>query len=359
MSTKHKYPKHPELDLDPKPIPETTRAVAVLEPAIRVTHQGELPFGEIRVRCAVTEDGRRVLSMRALMEAIAQNGNQKASECGSKWPASLTRTGLEPYLGAVLSAAPNQPFLASVPRHHQSGHPLPDNRALVVRAEILVDICRAYVRADAAGDLHPKQKHVAARALQILSELAGHAMRDLIDKATGYSPAPPPPPRPPSHAEALRGWAHAIEQSEALAAQVVALKPAAEAWDSMAATSRDYSVGDAAKILSRDSAINTGRQRLFDSLVELDMVFVEYEGSRGQRKGYKPKQQHVDAGRLALRLGGRWQHPKTLEWEAGTPQLRVTAKGLAYLLAKLGGADPLQLDEPEGPLSPPQGALDS
>lgn len=48
-----------------------------------------------------------------------------------------------------------------------------------------------------------------------------------------------------------------------------------------------------------------------------------------------------------LRLGGRWQHPETGEWQAGIPQLRITARGLAYLHKKLGGIGPLDLGDDE------------
>lgn len=153
----------------------------------------------------------------------------------------------------------------------------------------------------------------------------------------------PMPALPRTFSEALRALADQVDATTAAVARVVELEPPARAWDSFAGTGRDYSMADAAKFLSRDPAINLGRQKLFAKLVELGMVFVEYEGTHGTRKAYKPKQVHVDAGRLSLRMGGRWQHPETLEWEAGTPQLRVTAKGLAYLLKKLGGIKPLDL----------------
>lgn len=174
-----------------------------------------------------------------------------------------------------------------------------------------------------------------------------HEVIPAIRKTGSYSvdpePAPPHPPLPQTYVEALRALIVEVEAREVAEAKVAVLEPPARAWSALADTSRDYDVGQAAKILSRDPAIETGRQRLFATLVELGLVFVEHEG---KRKSYKPYQKHVDAGRLALRIGSRWQHPKTLEWEAGAPQLRITAKGLEYLHEKLGGVGALELDEP-------------
>jgi anti-repressor protein len=153
---------------------------------------------------------------------------------------------------------------------------------------------------------------------------------------------------PATHADALRRLADQVDataaaeaKAAAAEAKAIALEAPARAWETLAGTSQDYSVGDAAKILSRDPAIKIGRQRLFAIMVELRMAFVEKE--RG-RNVYTPRQEHVNAGRLRLRMGGLWKHPRTFEWEAGIPQLRITAKGVAYLHSKLHGIAALQLD---------------
>lgn len=171
-----------------------------------------------------------------------------------------------------------------------------------------------------------------------------HEVLPSIRKTGSYSLDPAPTsgrPLPSSYSEALRLLADQVDRNDALAAKVEVLEPPAQAWSALADTKRDYSVGDAAKILSRDPAISTGPNRLFKKLVELGLVYTETEHGR---TAYKPMQEHVDAGRLRLRMGGRWQHPRTQEWEAGAPQLRITAKGLAYLHKRLGGTGVLDLE---------------
>lgn len=165
-----------------------------------------------------------------------------------------------------------------------------------------------------------------------------------IRKTGRYSLAPEPNTiaLPQTYAEALRALADQVEATAAAEAKAAALEPPARAWSSLADTSQDYDVGRAAKILSRDPAISIGRQRLFDRLVEWGLVYLEKDR---RRNVYTPYQQHVDAGRFVLRLGGRWQNPKTEEWHAGSPQLRITVKGLEFLHQKLGGVGALQFDD--------------
>ncbi len=186
-----------------------------------------------------------------------------------------------------------------------------------------------------------------------------HEVLPAIRKTGSYAVAnvaPVEPMIPRSYSAALR--AHADEVDRRLAAEArataaeqqaveleVVLGPPAQAWSTMADTKRDFSVGDAAKILSRDPSISTGEIRLFRSLVAFGLAFIGKD-DRG-RKVYKPYQEHVDAGRLALRMGSTWENPKTLEREAGTPQLRITAKGLLYLHKRLGGTGTLVIPAPE------------
>jgi prophage antirepressor-like protein len=151
---------------------------------------------------------------------------------------------------------------------------------------------------------------------------------------------------PKTYPDALRKLADQVEATAAAEAKAAALAAPARSWETLAHTNRDYSVGDAAKILSRDPAIEIGRQRLFAALSELGMVFVEKEG---RRNVYKPRQEHVNAERLRLRMGGLWQHPETLKWNVGIPQLRITAKGLAYVRKKLCETGALQLDDRDEP----------
>ena len=53
-------------------------------------------------------------------------------------------------------------------------------------AEVLVDVCKAVIRADDVGKLLDSQRHMAAQARAIVNALAKVAIVALIDEATGY-----------------------------------------------------------------------------------------------------------------------------------------------------------------------------
>jgi hypothetical protein len=109
------------------------------------------------------------------------------------------------------------------------------------------------------------------------------------------------------------------------------LEPAANSWQTLASGDGDFSVADAAKILSRDPAIETGRNRLFGILHELDWAYVQNADHR-----YRAKQYAVER-RWLSELPQSYTHPRTGELTLGAPQLRVTVKGLHELHKRLGG----------------------
>jgi prophage antirepressor-like protein len=137
------------------------------------------------------------------------------------------------------------------------------------------------------------------------------------------------PQIPATYAEALRAAADQAERAELLATRVAELAPAAHHWNTLATASDDYDVADAAKILSRDPAIRTGRTRLFSYLANAQWIY--------RTSGHwAPYQRHVDNGRLLV-LPQSHYHPRTGELVLDPPQVRITPKGLAELHRRLGG----------------------
>lgn len=111
---------------------------------------------------------------------------------------------------------------------------------------------------------------------------------------------------------------------------IAELTPRAEAWDDLASAEGDYAVADAANILKR-AGINTGPQRLFDTLGEICWIY------RGEARRWRPYAAALDAGYLTERampprLNGEGELVPT------APQVRVTARGLERLRTRLGGA---------------------
>ncbi|WP_435107822.1 phage antirepressor KilAC domain-containing protein [Nocardiopsis synnemataformans] len=114
--------------------------------------------------------------------------------------------------------------------------------------------------------------------------------------------------------------------------RAAALAPAAEAWGDLADASGDYSVRQAAQILSRTPGITVGQRRLFAHLRGLNWI---------DRTG-QPYQSQVDAGRLVRRTT-TYTHPHTEE-PMLSAQVRVTPKGVAKLRSLLAADAQLTLD---------------
>jgi prophage antirepressor-like protein len=146
-------------------------------------------------------------------------------------------------------------------------------------------------------------------------------------RKTGHYGAPAVPTLP----EALRNWAAEIEarqeaEGRALAAehQVRELEPSAHAWDVLASADGDYSAREAANILNRDPAIDTGQNRLLDLLRDWQII---------DRRDI-PYATHTAHVRLRPRT---FTNRATQEEHAAKPQVRLTAQGIRYLHKRLGG----------------------
>lgn len=125
--------------------------------------------------------------------------------------------------------------------------------------------------------------------------------------------------------EALRAYAAEIEAHQRTQEALAEAAPKADAWDALAEAAGDYSLREAAQILSRDPLITTGQNRLAKYLREIGWT---------DRTG-QPYQVHVDAGRLERRTTS-YEHPRTGERQA-TCQVRITVKGLKELRQRMIG----------------------
>lgn len=127
------------------------------------------------------------------------------------------------------------------------------------------------------------------------------------------------------------------DRADAAEARAAELAPAADHWHTLASGDGDYSVADAAKILSRDPLIKIGRDRLFRVLDEQNWVY------RQQADGkWRTYQRAINAGRLS-EIPQSHYHPRTGELVLDPPQVRVTPKGIADLRVLLGGTVPLAI----------------
>ena len=151
-----------------------------------------------------------------------------------------------------------------------------------------------------------------------------HEVLPAIRKTGSYALAPVPEL---SGAELMaRAVLEAQQTLEAREARIRELQPKADVFDELLTAEGSYSVGDAAKILTR-AGIDVGQNRLFKQLDGLGWTF---------RKAFKRhvSQKAVEQG-LIVTKPQTYAHPKTGERVIGDPQIRVTAKGLYRLRDEL------------------------
>ena len=135
---------------------------------------------------------------------------------------------------------------------------------------------------------------------------------------------------PQSLPEALRRYADEVESHQQTRQELETVKPLAEAWDTLAGAKGDYSVAEAAQVLSRDERITIGRNRLFEFMGELGWLY-----RHGKRRSWHAYQPQVENGRIVLKMSPAFQNAKTGELERPAPTIRLTAKGVEALRTKL------------------------
>ncbi len=146
--------------------PEPTEGMA------EATHPGILPIAGLQLDCYVLDDGRRVFHKRGMAKALGLK-----SEGGNAFMKTLSRKSLGSEIDQDLWEKIENPILfkavGSDPAHGYE-------------AEVLVEICKAVVRADDAGKLKSSQASMVRQAKAIVNALAKVGIVALIDEATGY-----------------------------------------------------------------------------------------------------------------------------------------------------------------------------
>ncbi|WP_162145447.1 P63C domain-containing protein [Deinococcus ficus] len=150
----------------------------------RATHSGELQIGGLSIKCAVLQDGTRVITETAFMKALGVyysgwlSTRREESDSGEKVPNYISHKALIPYISDHL----NPEDYDSVWYRSEKG-----TKSRGIRAEIIPKICEIWMDARNAGVLTGETaKAIAARAEIMLRALARVGITALVDEATGY-----------------------------------------------------------------------------------------------------------------------------------------------------------------------------
>lgn len=130
------------------------------------------------IKCAVTEDGRRLINQETFLVALSRAPKAKGGTGvrTAAVPAFIGAQNLERYITPELVEMSETILYA----------PRTGGRAFGYRAEILPMVCEVYLDAKADGRLMKRQEPAARAAEILIRGLARVGIIALIDEATGY-----------------------------------------------------------------------------------------------------------------------------------------------------------------------------
>ena len=154
------------------------------EKILKATHWGKWIIdkeNDLFIECYVTEDKKRLLSLRGTARSIGLKGAGSTALVRS-----LNSQWIEPYLSEDLKE-----WLKTAQSENPKIYEGPRGRTFIsFEAELFVDLCNAYIQADNNGLFEGpqwlKQKLLATKLLKIMSAFAKIGIIALIDEITGY-----------------------------------------------------------------------------------------------------------------------------------------------------------------------------
>jgi hypothetical protein len=144
----------------------------------KATHVGDLKIGDSIIKCAVLEDGRRILTRATFLRAMGRTGKAKGGrgyDDEFKTPVFLTAKNLKPFISEELIEN-STPIIFN----------LNGREAIGYKADLLPQVCTVFIDAEESGSLNPNQLHIAQRCKILLKSFATVGLIALIDEATKY-----------------------------------------------------------------------------------------------------------------------------------------------------------------------------
>ena len=142
------------------------------------THVGEMKIGDSVIKCAVLEDGRRVLTRATFVKAIGRTGKAKGGrdyDDEFKTPVFLTANNLKPFIPNELTEN-STPILFNLNGKESIGY----------KADLLPQVCAVFIDAQEADVLNKNQEHIADKCKILFRAFATVGIIALVDEATNY-----------------------------------------------------------------------------------------------------------------------------------------------------------------------------
>lgn len=145
----------------------------------KAIREGVIKLGDVEVRCAVLEDGRRLLTQSDVMVSLGRARQVKGRryfDADVKLPAFLQAKNLKPFISNDLELTSSQIEFVT----------LKGGVAFGFQAETLPKFCDVFLDAERAGKLDRRQTHIAERARILYRAFATLGIVALVDEATGF-----------------------------------------------------------------------------------------------------------------------------------------------------------------------------
>ena len=166
--------------LSPSRRSEIARKAALARHGLKATHKGNFreEFG-IDVECYVLDDDAKtaVIHQRGMGEALG------LGEGGSRLPRFLEGKTIAPYVSAELREKLEKPIVFQATARGQT---TPPNTVYGYDVTLLIDICKAIVRAEHEGKLLRSQANIVKHAHVVLNASAKAGIRNLVYALAGF-----------------------------------------------------------------------------------------------------------------------------------------------------------------------------
>jgi len=141
------------------------------------SHQGYLSITDKNIKCVVTDTGDRILSLTNVFETFGRKiRGRKIVGRDVIRPPFIDALNLQAYISDEL-----EELMIPIEYRDLSG-----KIAKGYKADILAQICLAYIKADSDKKLLPAQKRMLDTSVLILGALSTVGIIALVDEATGY-----------------------------------------------------------------------------------------------------------------------------------------------------------------------------
>ncbi len=145
---------------------------------LKATHIGDLTIGKSDIKCAVLENGIRVLTRATFVKAMGRKGKAKGGRSYDdefRTPVFLTAKNLKPFISNDMLEN-SAPIIFKLNGQKNIGY----------KAELLPQVCGVFIDAERAGVLTKNQLPIAEKCNILLRGFATVGIIALVDEATGY-----------------------------------------------------------------------------------------------------------------------------------------------------------------------------